>query len=148
MEQYVILLSRFKIWLVFFGILIFGVPFLYIPDIGSIVIGFGIIMYGLHEFIHLLALESKRYKVVGMMISPLGIGLMTERPIHPKDSAIVYLSGLISIVVPIFMMNYTLELGILLLVVTIFFSIADISNWRQLKRSQKEYAHTEDTLPH
>lgn len=139
MKQGIVTLSRSKVWLFFFGIMLFGALLLCIQDIRFIVVGLGISTFALHELGHLLVLKKRDYNVVGINISiwPPGIGPLPERPINPEDSALLYFSGLISMVIPFFIMYYTLEFGVYLLAGTVLLSVVDFWYWWQLKRSQK-----------
>jgi hypothetical protein len=135
-KQYFKPLSRVNVWVIFIGIMLVGMLFLYIQDVRFILAGFGIFTVGLHEFGHLLALRKKHYDVVGIVISiiPPGIGPVPERPISPNDSTSIYFSGLIALIVAFYLMLYTVEVGILFLLGTILLSTMDIWNWWQINK--------------
>jgi len=137
MKQYSKPLPGFVVWLVFFGITMFGVLLLSITNIWVIRFGLVMIMYGIHELAHLLVLKIKSYRIIGIGILRKGImvgmGPMFEPPVRPQDGTIVYLSGLISMVVPIVMMPYFLEF-VLLLVLLVVLSIDDICKLWQVKK--------------
>jgi len=135
MKQYLMPLSGFKVVLVYCGIMFFGVVLLLIQDFISILTGFALIIFGLHELGHILVLLKKNYDIVGIVISlwpPGGMGFMPDRPIDPQDSSSVYIfSGLVSIIVPFLIMYYTFIWGALFLTGTVFLSALDIWNWWQ-----------------
>lgn len=145
MKYYIISLSRPKVGLVFIGTILFGTLLLYIRDIRFIILGFGIITFALHELGHLFAFKIRHYDVMGFIINiwpPKGIGPLPDRPIDSKDSTIVYFSGLLlSIIVPFYIMYYTLEIGVWFLVGAVLLSTLDILEWwHSRKRCQKYHS--------
>ena len=114
MKQYVKYLPRSRVVLVYCGIMFFGALLLSIQDLITILTGFALFIFGLHELGHILVLLKKKYDIIGIAISlwpPGGIGFMPDRPIDPQDSSAVYIfSGLVSTIVPFFgyVLHYSL----------------------------------------
>jgi len=135
MKQYIIPLSNSRVRLAFFVVMLFGVFLLYMQDVRFIIAGFGIITFALHELCHLLALAKRHYNAVGIVISiwPPGVGVLPHKPIDPKDSALVYFSGLISLAIPVLIICYTVEFGVIFLIGTFLLSVVDVWYWWQLK---------------
>lgn len=135
MKGYFISLSDVKVFVILFGTLVLGILLLRIQNIKIIVFGLLFSIISIHELGHYSALKYHGYNATGIWIyffTP-SLGIHPDRNVTRDDSTVVYLSGLVTLIIPLVVMFYTFLYGMILMICTISMSLNDVLNWLELK---------------
>jgi len=102
------------------------------------IIGLSMILVSVHELGHIWALKIRGYRIEGLVLSIFGPGIQQDRPTALEDSTLVYFSGFVSIILPIYVyivFPNMLMFGILMFNAC-FLSLIDVYYWWDMRRER------------
>lgn len=146
MKAYVFHFSENRVQLIFACIAILGIALLMVSNAMILLCGLLLVAFGIHELGHMIFYTRKKYPCVGIYVPtwhglPFGVGPALDRPVRPEDASVIYLSGLISLMVPLFVTELSPVFLILLVAGILGLSIADVRYLLEIKKASKANRH-------